>query len=279
MNADLHIGTDPEKVVVSAYRVRTRTGRARSRRTGSVVEAVPRRPTGRTREVRLVHAGRLALALLLASALVAAAGLTWWLPAAVSVALLVRFWRWQARAARPAVFAAPRDPGSRVLWSAPERQAFARALTASHRVRRTWPALSGMIDAPLADRSLTRALDELATLLARRQELRRVRAGLDATRDADIPADSPARIAADTQRERADRLWRETGAAADRILRSIEAAARAGESFIRERQVAATARDAERALARVGGVPAADSAPELAERTEVVIAAYRDLAA
>ncbi|GAA4599392.1 hypothetical protein BJY16_003059 [Actinoplanes octamycinicus] len=279
MSTDLYIGADDEKVVVSPRPVRARTGRARARRTGTLVQAVPRPPAVRPREVRLARTARLALGLILATAALSATGLTWWLPAAVSAALVVWFWRGQARAAQPAVFATPRDPESRVLWTEPERRAFGRALAASHRVRRTWPALGGMIDPALADRSLTRALDELATLLARRQELRRVRAGLEATRDADIPADSPARIAADLQRERADELWRETGAAADAILRAVEAAARAGESFIREQRVAATARHAERALARVGGAPAAASGPELADRTAAVIAAYRDLAA
>ncbi|GAA2690034.1 hypothetical protein [Actinoplanes palleronii] len=279
MSVDLHIGADSEKVVISATRVRTRAGRARSRRTGSMVEAVPRPPAVRTREVRIVRTARLALPLLFASALLSATGLTWWLPATVSAALVVWFWRWQARAAQIAAFAAPRDPESRVLWTEPERAAFERAVTVSHRVRRTWPALGDMIDPGLADHTLTRALDELAGLLAQRQELRRVRAGLDATRDADIPADSPARFAADAQWERADELWRETGAAANRILRAIDSAARAGESFIREQQVAATARHAERALARVSGVPAAASGPELADRTDAVIAAYRELAA
>lgn len=277
MHTDLYIGADEEKVVVSAQPVRTRTGRARNRRTGSMIEAVPRPESGRGREVRTAFAGRLALGLLLASAIVAATGLTWWFPAAVSAGALAWTWRRQARAAQPAAFAVPRDDESRVLWTEPERAAFARALASSHRVRKTWPALGGMVDQRLADHSLTRALDDLATLLARRQELRRVRAGLESTHDADIPADSPARLAADTQWERADELWRESGAAANRILRAIDAAARAGESFIREQQVAATARHAERALARVGGAPAADSGPELADRTRAVIDAYREL--
>ncbi|AEV82436.1 hypothetical protein ACWT_1418 [Actinoplanes sp. SE50] len=277
MNTELYIGADAEKVVVAGRPVRTRTGRARSRRTGSMVEAVPCPPSGRSREVRVTNTARLALPLLFVAAVLAAAGLTWWLPAAGGTALVVWLWRRQARAAQPVAFRRPGEGEGRVLWTEPERAAFTRAVAVAHRVRRTWPALGAMIDTRLADRSLTRALDELATLLARRQELRRVRAGLAATEDADIPADSPARIAADLQRERADELWRETGAAANRIIRAIDAAARTGESFIREQQVAATARHAERTLARVGGVPVAESGPELADRTAAVITAYREL--
>ncbi|MEU4623118.1 hypothetical protein AB0G04_24485 [Actinoplanes sp. NPDC023801] len=280
MGTELHAGIDAGKVVVSPYPIKARRGNVRRERTGTLIEVVPRTPSGRGREERVTFAARLALPLLFVSAVLAAAGFNWWLAAGGSVALVAAVWRRQARAAQETVFAMPRDDESRVLWSVPERAAFAGALDASRRVRRTWPALNGMIDPVLADGSLTRALGELADVLARRQELRRLRADLAGVRDADIPGDSPARLAADAARERADAAWREAGHTANRILGSIDAAARAGESFIRERQVAATARHAERTLARVAGVPAiAESGPDLAGRTEAVIAAYRDLAA
>ncbi|MEV6306810.1 hypothetical protein AB0M02_45950 [Actinoplanes sp. NPDC051861] len=280
MNTELHIGVDTEKVVVSAYPLKARSGRLRRTRTGTLLEAVPRPPSGRSHEQRVTFTARLALPLLLVSAVLGAAGVNWWLLAAGSTALVAQAWRMQARAARTAALAVPRDEESRVLWTAPERAAFEGALIASRRVRATWPALTGMIDPVLADRSLTRALGELGEVLARRQELRRLRTELAGVRDADIPADSPARIAVDEQWVLAERLWHQEDAAANRILGSIDAAARAGESFIRERRVAATARYAERALARVTGAPAGiESGPELAGRTEAVIAAYRDLAA
>ena len=280
MGTELHAGIDAEKVVVSPYPLRMRCGNARRERTGSLISFVPRPPSGRNRAERLTFAFRLALLMLFATALVSAAGISWWLTVGVSAALVAGVWRRQGRAAQPGLFAVPRDAESTVLWSAPEQGAFRGALAASQRVRATWPALGDMIDPVLADRSLTRALGELAEVLGRRQELRRLRADLAGVRDADIPVDSPARVAADRQRELADEAWREAGSAANRILRSIETAARAGEGFIRERQVAATARHAERTLARVAGVPAAaESGPDLAGRTEAVIAAYRDLAA
>lgn len=279
MGTELHIGVDTEKVVVSAYPLSARSGRLRRTRTGSLVEVFPRPPSGRSRADRVTVAARLALPLMLLSAGLAAAGMNWWLVLACSAALVTQVWRVQARAARRGVIAVPRDTESPVLWTAAERAAFERAVIASRRVRATWPALGDMIDPGSADRSLTRALGELGGVLARRQELARLCAELDGVRDADIPADSPARSAVDEQRERAEQSWRAEDAAADRILRSIDTAARAGESFIRERQVAATARYAERTLARVTGAPAvADSGPDLADRTTAVIAAYRDLA-
>ncbi|MDR6322847.1 hypothetical protein [Actinoplanes couchii] len=164
------------------------------------------------------------------------------------------------------------------MWTVPERGAFYDALDTARRIRKTWPALGGMIDPVLADRALTGALAELAEVLERRQELRRLRADLAGVQGADIPADSPARRAADIQRDRAEQAWREAGDDANRILRAVDAAARAGESFIRERQVAAVARHAERTLARVTGAGnVAGNGPELADRTEAVIAAYREL--
>ncbi|BEL09253.1 hypothetical protein Q0Z83_074440 [Actinoplanes sichuanensis] len=279
MGTELHAGIDFEKVVVSPYPLKVRSGVACRERAGSLNVFVPRAPSGRSREERVTFVARLALPLLFVSAVLAASGFSWWLAVGGSAALVGAVWRRQAKAAQEAAFAVPRDEESRVLWSVPERAAFAGALDASQRVRRTWPALDGMIDSGLADRSLTRALGELAEVLGRRQELRRLRAELADVWDADIPADSPARIAAELQRARADEVWREAGDAANRILGSIDAAARAGESFIRERQVAATARHAERTLARVAGVPATvESGPDLAGRTEAVIDAYRDLA-
>jgi hypothetical protein len=280
MRTELHLGADAEKVVVSAYPIKARSGRLRRTRTGTLTEFVPRPPSGRSREERMTCLARLALPLVLVTAVLSAFGMNWWLAVAACTSVAALVWRRQARAAQPAALAVPRDPDSRVLWAEPERAAFEGALIASRRVRRTWPALAGMIDPVLADRSLNRALDELAETLARRQELRRLRAELAAVREADIPVDSPARSAVAAQCERADESWHEAGAAANRILRSIDTAARAGESFIRERQVAATARYAERTLSRVTGAPAVtESGPELADRTEAVIAAYRDLAA
>ncbi|SDT65671.1 hypothetical protein [Actinoplanes derwentensis] len=280
MGAELFVGADAEKVVVSSYPLRVRSGVVRRERTGSLVEFVCRPPSGRGRDERIVFASRVALPLLVVAAVLSAFGVSWWLAAAGCAGVVAAVWRRQARGAQQAAFAVPRDGESRVLWTVPERAAFYDALDAAQRVRATWPALGAMIDPVLAERSLTRALGEFAEVLERRQELRRLRADLAGVRDADIPVDSPARRAADVQRERAESAWREAGDAAQRILRSVDTAARAGESFIRERQVAATARHAERTLARVTGVGTlAESGPELADRTEAVIAAYRDLAA
>jgi hypothetical protein len=280
MAADLHIGIDDEKVLVSTYPLRTRTGRATRRRTGTVTEHLPVPPTGRSRDVRVTFLASLGLPMFFASALLYAVGLPWWLLAGVTATTLGLVWRRDARRSRRAVFAVPRDPAARVLRTAQERAAYVRAVTVARRVRRTWPALAGMIDPETADRSLTSALDDLATLLVRRQELRRLRTALAGVRQRDVPADSPAVLALDAQRAAAEELWLATAEPANRILRSIDAAALAGETFLHERQIGDTARRAERALSRLAaGAPPAESAPDLAARTTAVLNAYRELAA
>jgi hypothetical protein len=278
--AELHIGVDAEKIVVSPDRIRARTGRARRQRAGSVVETLPVPPSGRGRELRVTFLARLSLPVILLSAVLYAAGLPWWLLLGASAGALGLVWRRDHRAAQPAVFEVPRDPAARVLRTPQERAAYSRAVAVARRVRRTWPALPGMIDPAVADHSLTHALDDLATLLVRRQEIRRLRTGLSGVRQRAVPADSPAVQALATQRDRAEELWLATGEQANRILRGIDAAALAGETFLQEQQIGRTARQAGLVLSRLTAVPPpAEAAPDLADRTQAVLDAYRELAA
>lgn len=276
----LSIGIDSEKIVVSRAPLRMRTGRARRSRWGSVVEVTPVAPSGRSREQRVRFASQLSLVLVVLSALLSALGVAWWAAAAGSVALVAFMAIDQARAARVGLLALPRGADSHVLHAVEERAAFERAVVVARRVRRTWPALRHMIDPTDADRSLTAALGELAAIMSRRQQLRRLREELAAAGRHDLPADSPAVRAIAEQRLRAEALWRSSAGAANRILASINAAALAGEELIREQRLGDTAREAELALARLSAAAIAplDSGPELAERTAAVIAAYRELA-
>jgi hypothetical protein len=278
MQGELHIGIDTEKVVVAAYPLKMRSGRARRSRAGSVTEVLPVPPSGRSREIRLSFTARGALPLIFMAGVLYAAGLPWWLPAAAAATAVGLIWHRQARAAQPGLIALPAGAESQVLRAMPERVAFDRAVAVSRRIRRTWPSLPDMIDPVVADRSLTRALDDLAGLMARRQEIRRLRAELREVRAQDVPDDSPAVLALAAQRERVEELWLATAEQANRILRSLDAAALAGETFLRERQIGETARAAEQVLATlVVGAPPTGTGPELAARTEAVISAYREL--
>jgi hypothetical protein len=277
MTADLHVGSDAEKTVVAAYPLKTRTGRARRRRTGSLIESLPVLPSGRSREVRITFLARLSLPVLLLGALAFVAGVPAPLLTVVIAATLGLTARADHRRAQVATFKIQNDQ-DRVLRTREERAAFSRALVAAHRVRRTWPELGSMIDPASADHSLTCALDDLATLLVRRQEIRRLRTGLDGVRREAVPADSRAVLALAEQRERTEQLWLATAEQANHILRSIETAALAGETFVRERQIGATARQAELVLARLtAGAAPVDAAPALAEHTTAVLDAYREL--
>jgi len=275
----LHIGIDAEKVVVSPLPLKMRTGRAKRSRCGSVTEVVPVPPSGRSREDRIRFASQLTLALVVLSALLSALGVAWWAAASGSVALVAFVVVEQARAARAGVIALPKGEGSHVLHAVEERCAFERAFVVAKRVRRTWPALRHMIDSGDADRSLSAALAELAGIMARRQQIRRLREELAQATRHDLPADSPAVQALAEQRLKAEALWRSTAAAANRILASINAAALAGENLIREQGIGETARQAELAISRLtaAGPPQTEAGPELAERTAAVIAAYREL--
>ncbi|MFI5491836.1 hypothetical protein [Actinoplanes sp. NPDC051859] len=276
----LFVGVDHEKIVVSPYPIKMRTGRARRDRQGSVTEVVPVRPSGRSREVRVRFSSQLALALVVLSAVLSAVGIPWWAAAAGSVALVTFVSIQQARAARKGTLALPRGEDSYVLHAAEERVAYGRALEVARRVRQTWPALQHMIDPVDADRSLTAALRELAAIMSRRQQIRRLREELGAAALHNLPAGSPAVQALAEQRLRVEGLWRSTAGAANRILASINAAALAGENLLREQRVGETAREAELAISRLSAAASApaDSGPELAERTAAVIAAYRELA-
>lgn len=276
----LFVGADAEKIVVSPYPIKMRAGRARRHRQGSVVEVVPVAASGRSREDRVRYSSQLALASLVVTAVLSAVGVAWWVGAAVSAALVVFVSVAQARAARAGILALPRGDDSFVLHAAEERVAYGRALAVARRVRATWPALRHMIDAEQADLDMTAALRDLAGLMARRQQVRRLREELGSASRHDLPADSPAVRALAEQRLRVEGLWRSTAEAANRILASINAAALAGENLIREQRIGETARAAELAISRLTAAAApADSGPALAERTAAVIAAYRELAA
>ncbi|GID98623.1 hypothetical protein ACFQFC_15740 [Amorphoplanes digitatis] len=276
----LHIGFDAEKIVVSPYPLEVRGGRARRSRLGSVTEVVPAPASGRGRKDRARTASQLALVLVLLSAVLSVFGVSGWSAAAGSGVIVAAVVLWQARAARVGSIALPRGEGAHVLYAAEERTAFERAVVVARRVRGTWPALHHMIDPDDADRNLAGALEQLAAVMSRRQQIRQLREELAGAAPHGLPAGSPAVRALAEQRLRVEGLWRSTAGEANRILASINAAALAGENLIREQRIGETAREAELAISRLTVDPAgSDAGPELAERTAAVIAAYRELAA
>jgi hypothetical protein len=285
----LHIGIDAEKVVVGPYPLKMRSGRATRTRWGSMTEVVPAPGSGRTRDTRIRFVCQVALALLLLSAVLNGVGLAWWVGPSISAVIIGFIARDQARAAVVGTIALPRVPAEdrtlQVLYAKDERVAFERTFAVAKRVQRTWPALRDMIDPAEAEPMLARALSDLAAVFVRRQQIRRLRRELGEVHHADLPADSPAVQALAAQRQRLETLWREAGDEANRHILSINAAAVAGENLIREQEIGATAREAERAIAHltasvpVGPAAAVGGGADLADRTQAVIGAYRELSA
>lgn len=186
-------------------------------------------------------------------------------------------------AARPtdADSSVARSDRSRLLFDVEERAIFERALDTTDRISATWPALGALVDTFDADIMLGQALWDLSGVLVRRQQVRRVLTGLDRPEYAGLPADSAAVREFTEHRDNARRLLASADAEIIRREESLFAAERAGRDFITEQEMRRAVRDAARSLQ--GLAPASDervpdSGGELAERTETVLAAYRELA-
>ncbi|GIF18464.1 hypothetical protein BJ973_008578 [Actinoplanes tereljensis] len=171
-------------------------------------------------------------------------------------------------------------PDARRLTAAAERTAFDRAVAIADRISETWPALGNLVDVPAAEALLADALWEITGLLVRRQELSAVLA--DLTRP-DFVGLSPA----DGTAERLQAQIRATkqalsGVEIDLAGReaSLRRAEEAGRTFIREREMRQAIQAAERSLGtQPEAARPADPAADLAEQTQLVLSAYRELTA
>ncbi len=279
--AGLHVGADAEKIVVALQPLRMRTGRGRNRYTGQVTELVALPPNGYTTAHRNRTVGRLAAVVAVLALVLSALGIPWWLTTAVGALLVGRFAREQARAAEPGLIAVPSIRlSSQVITALPDRVTFERCLAVARRIRGTWAHLRHMIDPATAELQLDHALWELAGVLARRQEIRRLRDDLLGVRLSDLPADSPAVRALREQAEHVEALWREVDADVELHATALRAIAQAGETFIHELRVNRTAHQTRVAVAQLTAtrVPSsADAGQALADRTAAVLAAYREL--
>lgn len=274
MKPSLYVAHDDELVIVSPLPLEVTGGRGMSYAWGSVLEITPADPPAEHDPLTgLLYSFAAVLVLigtLLLAGGVAAGGAAILAALAVGGGAVVHRWR-----QRPGVIAAPSLETDRdqhhVLVEDRDRKIFSDAVDLCQRTSETWPALGALVDVPLAERQLARALFDLAGALERRQELRELHAEL-AHHDGAF--------------ELAPRMARLTAALADldaevgRRLATLNAVAVAGEELIRDQAVDALARQADEALARLTtSLPAAtpDAAADLAERTEAVLRAYREL--
>jgi hypothetical protein len=165
------------------------------------------------------------------------------------------------------------------LTTISERAAFDRVLATADRITESWPGLGPLVDVFDAEAMLADALWEIARVLARRQEVSAVLAELS----------RPDFMAADPLDETARELGvhrRAARAAISQVevelvqreanLRRVE---QAGRRLSRELEMRRAIRTAEESL-RTSPDPGAtglDPAAELAEQTQSVLAAYREL--
>jgi hypothetical protein len=198
---------------------------------------------------------------------------------AVALFFLAQFLR--HRADRP-----PGEPSTRrgeserKLTAFPERNMFDRFVDTAERVSRTWPALGGLVDVPEASAMLTTALWEIAGVLTRRQELTAVLAELSRP---DFAAASPDdRTAQELQTHLRATKMALSDIEIDLAAResSLRRAEEAGRAFIREQQMRDAIRAAEESLHpdAAAALPS-DAGADLAEQTNLVINAYKELTA
>jgi len=270
----LYVAHDDKLVIVSRLPLEVIGGRGLSFGWGSVLEVTPadqpgpRGPlTGLLYGLGLiccVAGGLLLLAGALAGGLFVAAGVV----AGGGAAL--RDWR-----RRPGVISAPRLESDRaehcVLVDDRDRKTFSDAIDLCQRTRETWPALGPLIDVSVAERQLAQALFDLARALERRRELSVLHAEL---------AEHDGAFELAPQMVRATAALAELDDEVTRRRATLHTVAAAGEELIRDQEIAALAREADEALARLtsaGPATAPDAGSELAERTEAVLRAYREL--
>jgi hypothetical protein len=170
----------------------------------------------------------------------------------------------------------------RLLSGAPERAAFQQAVGVADRIAETWPALGALVDPADAEPLLAGALWEISGVLARRQELTAVLAELNRPDFAAAPTtDQTAReLRAQVQASRA--ALTRVGADLARREASLRRAEEAGRHFIREQEMRQAIRAAEDTLRdATPGFPTStlDPAADLAEQTQSVLTAYRELTA
>ncbi|MGI5236856.1 hypothetical protein [Dactylosporangium sp. CA-139066] len=158
--------------------------------------------------------------------------------------------------------------------------AWREAERAEQRIRASWPSLGAMADPPDIGPALDRARYRLALLLHRRDELDRALQELRAATNG-LPAGAPLRAEA---HERGAEFAARRAELSDRIAERIGALRRLAEAagdHAHHVSRSDRARDALRRAeaAAIGPEPAPDAVAELTERTEAVLAAYRELSA
>jgi hypothetical protein len=179
----------------------------------------------------------------------------------------------------------PSAQNRRVLSQSTGREVFDRALQSADRVSETWPALAELVQITDAEAMLNEALWELAGVLVKAEEVHTVLVELSRPEFAQRSvSDETAREVEEHRRATRAALVTLNEEVARRVA-GIERASVAGWGFIREKEMRQAIRAAEESLRAVrdddvtvsGGVARLDAGHELAEHTQSVVDAYREL--
>ena len=179
------------------------------------------------------------------------------------------------------------SPHQRVLSQNTGREVFELALRSADRVSETWPALAELIRVADAEAMLSEALWELSGVLVKAEEVHTILVELSRPEFAQrSQSDETAREVEEHRRATRAALVTLNEEIARRVA-GIERAEAAGWSFIREKEMRRAILAAEESLrgvraedsAVVAGVARVDAGAELAEHTQSVVEAYRELTA
>ena len=270
----LFIAHDEEVAVVSTDPVGVVGGRADEYRWGRVLESTPADP-GQARTAAVGYRGLGVLALIIGS-LLNCFGAGWGskvMLAGLIVVVVSSGYIWMRKTG---VVAAP-TKDCYLLSDPDDRKILSDAIDTCRRSARTWPALDRLIDIPAAEVQLALALLDIARVLDRRRHLRDLQddlaaAGVSGSPTQNTALEGRAKRIADALREADDDLRNR--------LDSLTATATAGEAFVREQEFGKLTRDIDDALERLTA-PGANAAPDLgaqlADQTETVLRAYREL--
>lgn len=279
--ARIYVARDVNATVVSRQRLRMAGGRPVRRRWKALVETTADTGTQQPRDA-VIGTAMVAGPPILTGALTAAfaplevgivvGGLVFF--AMSYVGPLVR---------RRLVKQGPRIGGAAYrLTTISERAAFDRVLATADRITESWPGLGELVDVFDAEAMLADALWEIARVLARRQEVSAVLSELSRP-DFMIadPADETAREVG-VHRRAARAAIAATEAELVRREANLRRVEQAGRRLSRELEMRRAIRTAEESLRTAPnpdapGPSAVDPAAELAEQTQSVLAAYREL--
>jgi hypothetical protein len=179
----------------------------------------------------------------------------------------------------------PADADLRTLSQSTGREVFDRALQSADRVSETWPALADLVQVADAEEMLNEALWELAGVLVKAEQVHTVLLELSRPEFAQRSrTDETAREVEEQRRATRAALVTLNEEVARRVG-GIQRAEVAGWVFIREKEMRRAIQAAEESLrsvrdedpAAAAGVAKPDAGAELAEHTQSVVEAYREL--